>query len=99
MPRTSPPIVPGETPFTGHHWYVGLLAACVGFIYLFWCPVYLWLPWMILGGLVAIDDAWKHHRQKANPGYLSPYNRLCLWFILKWQPGLSDKGEDLITTK
>lgn len=88
----SKPTVPGESPFTGHHWWAGLCLASLGFIYLFWCPVFLWLPWVILGAWLALDDLWKHHRQKIEPDYLSPYNRLLLWLARRWMPGYPGKS-------
>lgn len=82
----SKPTVPGESPFTEHHWYLGLALMCLGFVYLFYCPWFLWLPWVILGSLVAVDDLYKHHRRKTVPNYLSPYNKLIAYIYTRWQP-------------
>lgn len=86
----SKPTIPGETPYTIHHWWLGLILCAIGFCYLFYVPWFMWLGWIVAGVLIAADDLYKHHRQKWEPDYLSPYNKIMLWFIQRWTPGLKE---------
>jgi hypothetical protein len=67
-----------------HHGWIGLGINGVGFLVVFFHPFWAWVLFAI-GGYLMLDDMMQHTRQRTQPGYRSPVNKLWGVIVRKWR--------------
>jgi len=84
------------TPFEIHHFYWGIILLVIGFILIFYAPVF-GIILSILGLILVIDDEYQHYRQRRQPEYRSPIHRLygSTLYKLKFIQRLNAWADDL----